>query len=51
MLLNFVVTVGLKSLIPGHLERGAAIASIIATFVVAFWNFFGQKYWTFKHKH
>ncbi len=48
MALNTVITTGLGNIIPGHEKRSLAVASAIATVVVAFWNFFGQKLWTFK---
>ena len=50
MLLNTVVSSGLNSVIPGHPKRSWAIASAVATIVVAFWNFTGQKLWTFRQK-
>lgn len=48
MALNTILTTGLGNIIPGHPRRSLAAASIIATVAVAFWNFFGQKLWTFK---
>ncbi len=48
MILNTVITSGLGNVIPGHEKRSLAVASAIATVIVAFWNFFGQKFWTFK---
>lgn len=48
--LNTVILTLLGNIIPGHERRSWAIATIIATIVVAFWNFFGQKLWTFKQK-
>lgn len=47
-MLNSVLVGFMSSIIPGHPKRSWAIASLIATVVVAFWNFFGQKYWTFR---
>ncbi len=47
-ILNSTLTGFMSSIIPGHPKRSWAVATIIATVVVAFWNFFGQKYWTFK---
>ena len=51
MILNAIITTGLNSIIPGHPKRSLAIATAIATVIVAIWNFSGQKYWTFKQKH
>jgi len=51
LILNAVITTLLNSIIPGHPKRSLAIATAIATVVVAIWNFAGQKYWTFKQKH
>ena len=51
MVLNTVITTGLYNIVPGHPARSWAIASAIATVVVAFWNFSGQKLWTFRKKH
>jgi hypothetical protein len=48
MLLNTAITTGLGNIIPGHERRSLLVASMIATVVVAFWNFFGQKLWTFR---
>ncbi len=48
MVLNTAITTGLGNIIPGHEKRSLFVASIIATVGVAFWNFFGQKLWTFK---
>lgn len=50
MVLNTLVSSGLNSVIPGHPKRSWAIASAVATIVVAFWNFTGQKLWTFRQK-
>lgn len=47
-LLNMAFTAGFSNIIPGHEKRSVLVASAIATVVVAFWNFFGQKLWTFK---
>lgn len=51
MVLNTIITTGLYNIVPGHPKRSWAIASAIATVVVAFWNFSGQKLWTFRKKH
>jgi HAD superfamily phosphatase (TIGR01668 family) len=50
MILNTVVTTGLYNIIPGHPKRSWLVATAIATVVVAFWNFSGQKLWTFRKK-
>jgi uncharacterized protein len=46
--LTLVITTILSDVIPGHPKRSAAVASLIAMVIVAFWNFFGQKLWTFR---
>jgi len=51
MALQTLIGTGLRNIIPGHPKRSWAIASAIATVVVAFWNFSGQKLWTFRKKH
>lgn len=51
MVLNTVITTGLYNVIPGHPRRSWAVATAIATVIVAFWNFGGQKLWTFRHRH
>jgi HAD superfamily phosphatase (TIGR01668 family) len=48
MALNTILTTGLGNIIAGHPRRSLAVASLVATVAVAFWNFFGQKLWTFK---
>ncbi len=48
MVLNVLISTGMFNVIPGHPKRSWAIASLIAMVVVVFWNFFGQKLWTFK---
>lgn len=50
LILNTVIVTMLGNTVPGHAKRSWAVATIIATIVVAFWNFFGQKLWTFR-KH
>jgi HAD superfamily phosphatase (TIGR01668 family) len=50
MILNTAITTGLYNVIPDHPRRSWAIATAIATVVVAFWNFSGQKLWTFRKK-
>ncbi|MEQ1934240.1 MAG: YqeG family HAD IIIA-type phosphatase [Fimbriimonadaceae bacterium] len=47
-ILNSSLVGFMSSIIPGHPKRSWLLATAIATVVVAFWNFFGQKYWTFK---
>ncbi len=49
--LNTVLLTALGNIISGHEKRSWAVATIIATIVVAFWNFFGQKLWTFRQKN
>jgi len=48
MILNVLISSTLANLIPGHGQRGLAIATVIATAVVAVWNFAGQRYYAFK---
>lgn len=50
MLINNLITSGLNNIIPGHEKRSLLVAKIVATFVVAFWNFFGQRIWAFRKK-
>lgn len=50
MALNTLIASGLNAVIPGHPKRSWAIATAVATVVVAFWNFMGQKLWTFRAK-
>lgn len=50
MLINTVIMTSLYNIVPGHPKRSWVIASAIATIVVAFWNFSGQKLWTFRKK-
>ena len=51
LILNTIIVTALYNIVPGHPKRSWAIASAIATVVVAFWNFSGQKLWTFRKKH
>jgi HAD superfamily phosphatase (TIGR01668 family) len=51
LVLNAAIVTVLNGVIPGTPKESLRMALIIATVVVAFWNFFGQKFWTFKHKH
>ncbi|HRK21102.1 MAG TPA: YqeG family HAD IIIA-type phosphatase [Fimbriimonadaceae bacterium] len=50
MILNTIITTALYNIVPGHPRRSWAIASAVATIAVAFWNFSGQKLWTFRKK-
>jgi uncharacterized protein len=50
MALNTIITTALYNIIPGRPLRSWGVASAIATVVVAFWNFSGQKLWTFRKK-
>lgn len=50
MILNTAITTALNAIIPGHPKRSWAIAAAIATIIVVFWNFAGQRLWTFR-KH
>lgn len=48
MVLNVIISTGVYNLNPGHPKQSWAIASLVAMVVVVFWNFFGQKLWTFR---
>lgn len=48
--LNTILLTLLGNVIPGHQKRSWFVATVIATIAVAFWNFFGQKLWTFRQK-
>lgn len=50
MILNTIIVTALFNIIPGHPKRSWAIASLIATVAVAFWNFTGQKFFAFRKK-
>jgi HAD superfamily phosphatase (TIGR01668 family) len=50
MLLNTLIVTGLYNVIPGHPKRSWAAATAIATLLVAFWNFFGQKFFAFRSR-
>ncbi|MBS1716946.1 MAG: YqeG family HAD IIIA-type phosphatase [Armatimonadetes bacterium] len=45
---NWLITNVLSHLIPGHAKLSYTIAKVVATGVVAVWNFGGQKLWAFK---
>jgi putative flippase GtrA len=48
MVLNTIITTIVNSNLPGAPKTRLLIAMIVATVLVTFWNFFGQKHWTFK---
>lgn len=48
MLLNTVITTLFNKIIPGHPARSLAVATVIATIVVAIWNFSGQRFYAFR---
>ncbi len=48
MLLNTAIVTMLNNVIAGNPKRSWAIATIVATVVVAFFNFAGQRWWVFK---
>ena len=48
LLLNTFISSALNNIIPAHPRRSWAIATLVATAVVAFWNFTGQRLWAFK---
>ena len=49
LVLNTIIGALLVNIVPGHRNRTWAVSSAIAAVVVAFWNFTGQKLWTFKN--
>ncbi|HRF60241.1 MAG TPA: YqeG family HAD IIIA-type phosphatase [Fimbriimonadaceae bacterium] len=48
MLLNTLITTLFNKIVPGHPARSLAIATVIATIVVAIWNFSGQRLYAFR---
>lgn len=50
MVLNTTFTTLFNNIIPGHPKQSWAVATAIATVIVAFWNFSGQRFWTFREK-
>lgn len=50
MLWNTLITTSLNNVIPGHRKISWAVASAVATVIVAFWNFSGTKFWAFRDK-
>jgi HAD superfamily phosphatase (TIGR01668 family) len=46
--LNVVLSSGLHAVVPGSDKVSWAIATAVATVVVVFWNFTGQRLWTFR---
>jgi len=50
MILNTLLTTLFNNIIPGHPKQSWAVATAIATLIVAFWNFSGQRFWTFREK-
>jgi len=48
MVLNLVISTSVNNAVEGHAFASWTKGSVIATIIVAFWNFFGQKLWTFK---
>lgn len=48
MVLNVVISTSVNNAVVGHALASWAKGSIVAMVVVSFWNFFGQKLWTFK---
>lgn len=51
LLLNTGITTVMYQVLPGSDRRRFIIAMAVATAVVMFWNFLGQKHWAFRHKH
>jgi HAD superfamily phosphatase (TIGR01668 family) len=48
MLLNTTITTTLNTILPGPPKHTWAIAAAVATVIVVFWNFSGQRLWTFR---
>lgn len=48
MVINVQISSGVYRIAPGGDRTKWAIASIVAMAIVVFWNFFGQKFWTFR---
>lgn len=48
--LNLLISTLLNNVIAGHPNRSWAVATLVATAVVAFWNFSGQKFWAFRQE-
>lgn len=46
--LNASISGALNNVITGHPKRSWAVATAIATLIVAIWNFSGQKFWAFR---
>ena len=46
--LNVLISSGLYNIIPGHPDRSLALSAVSAAFIVAAWNFVGQRYFAFK---
>lgn len=46
--LNVAVSSSLMAVAPGHPKVSWALATAIATVIVALWNFNGQRLWTFR---
>jgi putative flippase GtrA len=46
--LNVILSSGLHAVVPGSDKVSWAIATAVATVVVVFWNFTGQRLWTFR---
>jgi uncharacterized protein len=45
---NTIIFSAFVNIIPGHVNRSIAIAKVIAAFIVAIWNFLGQRYYAFR---
>lgn len=46
--LNTLIFSSLNNVVAGHPRWSWAVATVVATVVVAFWNFTGQRLWAFK---
>ncbi|MBS1703118.1 MAG: YqeG family HAD IIIA-type phosphatase [Armatimonadetes bacterium] len=51
MALNILISSGLYNIIPGHRKISLIVSAVCAAFIVAAWNFVGQRYFAFRvHK-
>lgn len=48
LILTVVISTTVNNLLEGHEMASWAKGSFVAMVIVAFWNFFGQKLWTFR---
>jgi HAD superfamily phosphatase (TIGR01668 family) len=48
LILNNLISTSLNQIIAGHAQKSLALATVIATIVVAVWNFLGYRFYAFK---